>query len=1028
MHAWLDRLSIRSRIILMMVAVLLPVAALLAWVLHDDVRRARSGAYDQVRNLAAGTAVELGRVLGLYESVLAQVSARPMVRALDPASCELLLSENPSPSSDALGFGVWDARGKSVCQYGPGLVPLARGSDRLEEAVAALSSGAFAASGVRVDDGRGRNLAALSYPIRDETGKNVGLLVMTIDSASLNHQLRTAVKGHAVVTVTDRTKAVLLRSTDPGDSVGSRLAPEEPGPWGMSDGLALAKGSDGEPWLVASMTLPGVEWRVAAGLPEAAVLADFRGAVRRTIAIGLGLCLLVMVLAWRLSAAISGPVAQMQQAAGEVIAGKRLTGARLSGPPEIRSVAQQFNRMLDALALSEARREAVFASALDAILSVDENRIIVHANSAAARMFGCPLDQLIGVSLKRFVPELLRRGRAEQAAVFVEAPVVPPATPAKRDVTALRLDGVEFPCEAWVSRISIDGPATYTAILRDISQRKKADEDLRAGALKLQAALASMSDAVCICDVDGRLVEINDAFASFHGFEKRSDCSRRLADYPELLDLFDRAGCLEALAQWPLSRALRGEAATNVEYLLRRRDTGAQRIGIYSYAPVLTDDGAIAGAVMTARDVSAMREVQLDLESSHLALQRLIASRDHVQEEERKRIARELHDDLQQRLAAIRMGLRLVTEQYSAGQPELSGLLAGIDGLAAEAVVSTRRIVNDLRPPMLEDLGLLPALEAMASQFSQQSGIACDVDVAGGRTDELLESPAVAICLYRVVQEALNNVAKHSRASAVRIQLGNVPANSISLRLRDNGRGMESVNRRKPESFGILGMRERVRAHGGVMHIDSMPGAGTVLHVLLPLAGAPSNACLFESDGEADSPDDAAEARLDDKVLPRLLGRATDQTLQDVIDAISGNVAVIDKHGTIRFVNREWRQFAHKNGDPDASSVGPGASYLEVCRRSSLDDLSALRVLRGLEAVLAETRTAFSCEYPCHSEIEKRWFRMHATRMIRGDVMVAHFLVRAERHVLTRRDDSGPKVTPSSPAIVRSPKDRHGLA
>lgn len=1026
MYAWLDRLSIRSRIILLMVAVLLPVAALLAWVLHNDVRRARDSANDKVRMVAIATAADLRRVLDQYQSVLARMSALPMVRALDPAYCDPRLSDYLALSPAAVGYALWDAHGKLVCRYGTGLVP-EENADR-PEVEAALSSGGFAASGLRADDGRGRKLAALSYPVRDEAGKNVGLLVVTIDLLALNQLVLASTTGHAVVTVMDRTRAVLLRSADPGTFIGAQLATGEPDPWGMPDGLAFATGRDGVPRLAASTTLPGVEWRVVASLPEAEILADYRASVRRTIGIGLGLCLLALGLAWRLSAAISGPIAQLHKAAGEVAAGKGSVRVRLAGPPEIRSVAQQFNRMLDARASSEARRQAVFDSAVDAILTANEDQIIVQANPAAARMFRCPLDQLIGASLERFVPERYRRVRREQASGFGEAPVASLPTGPKRDVMALRMDGVEFPCEASVSRLSIDGPAMYTVILRDITERKKAEEDLRASASKLQAALASMSDAVCICDVDGRLVEINDAFASFHGFEKQSDCSRRLADYPEILEIFDRAGQPEALAQWPLSRALRGETGTNVEYRLRRRDTGAKWIGSYSFAPILTQEGAIAGAVTTARDVSAIREVQLDLESSHFALQRLIASRDRVQEEERKRIARELHDDLQQTLAAIRMGLRLATERHAADEPELSGLLAGIDGLAEGAVVSTRRIVNDLRPPMLEDLGLLPALEAMGSLFSQQSGIACEIDAAEELTDELLEAPAVAICLYRIVQEALNNVAKHSGASEVHIRLVNAPANSISLRVRDNGRGMESMDRRKSESFGLLGMQERVRAHGGVMHIDSTPGDGTVLDVLVPLAGTASNAALFESDGQAEGLADVADARLDDQALPRLLSRATDQTLQDVIDAISGNVAVVDKRGTIRFVNREWTRFAHQNGDPDASSIGPGTSYLEVCRRSSLDDLSALRVFRGLEAVLSETRAAFSCEYTCHSQVEKRWFRMHATQMASGDVMVAHFLVRAERHLLARREDGDPDMTPGPPAAVRTPQGGHGLA
>jgi len=463
------------------------------------------------------------------------------------------------------------------------------------------------------------------------------------------------------------------------------------------------------------------------------------------------------------------------------------------------------------------------------------------------------------------------------------------------------------------------------------------------------------------------------------------------------------------LEEWPLSRALRGETGTNVEYQLLRKDTGARWIGSYSFAPILSENGTITGAIMTARDVTAIREVQVDLESSHFALQQLIASRDQVQEEERKRIARELHDDLQQTLAAIRMDLQVITERFGVDAPELPVLVAGVDRLAGQAVVSTRRIVNDLRPPMLEDLGLLPALEAMASQFSQQSGIACEVDAADEMTSELLEAPSVAICLYRVAQEALNNVGKHSHASEVHIRLVKAPENSISLRVRDNGRGMKSADRRKSESFGILGMQERVRAHGGIMHIDGTPGSGTVLEVLIPLAGtswAPGSP--FGSKPADDSADaDSTYGALDDgRALPRLLSRATDQTLQDVIDAIAGIVAVMDRHGTIRFVNRAWAQFSGRNGIPGTATGSPGANYLEVCRRSSRDDELALTILRGLEEVLYEGRAAFTCEYSCHSREEKRWFRMHATPMANGDVLVAHFLIRVEERVVAGSSSS----------------------
>ncbi len=334
MYAWLDRLSIRSRILLLTVAAMLPLAALLAWVLHDDVGRAREGAYDKVRTLATGTAADLRRVLNRYESVLARVSARPMVRALDPANCDPLLSEYLPLSSAALGLEVRDAHGKVVCRYGPGLVPPAKGANR-PEGEAAPPSGGFAASGVPVEDGRGRKLAALSYPVRDEAGEDVGLLVMTIDLPALNQRLLASTTGHEVVTVVDRTGAVLLRSADPAALIGTRLATGEPDPWGMPDGLVSAKGRDGVPRLAASITCPAPNggWLRVCPKRKSSPTTGPRSGGRSASAWGYACWR--WAFAWRLGASISGPVAQLQKAAGEVAAGKSWVRAthRTAGDP-----------------------------------------------------------------------------------------------------------------------------------------------------------------------------------------------------------------------------------------------------------------------------------------------------------------------------------------------------------------------------------------------------------------------------------------------------------------------------------------------------------------------------------------------------------------------------------------------------------------------------------------------------------------------------------------------------------------------
>lgn len=942
MASWFENLSIRSRIVFLMIGVMLPVAALLAWFVSTDVRRARDDAHEKVRILATGAAADLQRELDQFEAVLARVSERPLVKSLDPARCDPLVKEYMLLSPAALDYEIRDSRGHVICRSEQDRPPVAMVLDAAWLESASAVSG-FRASSLYVDGRTGKKVAALSFPIRDEGGAKTGLVVMTVDLLTLNDRLLALTPKNAVVTVLDRTRTVLLRSRDPGTFIGTRPAPVQTdgdASGEAREGFFSANGRDGVPRLFAFVTLAGADWRVAASLPQAEVFAEYKVAVLRTIVIGAGLCLLALVL--------------------------------------IRSVAEQLNQMVDAQALSEARLRGIFESAVDAILTANEDQIIVQANPAAASMFRCSLDELIGAPLDRFVPSRYRERHA-------------------RDVDALRSDGTEFPIEAATSRVSIAGRLLYTVILRDITERKQAEHALRDSASKLQAALSSMSDAICISDAEGRIIEFNDAFATFHGFPDKVACRRGLAEYVDALDVFLPNGEHATREQWPLARALRGDTASNVEYRLRRKDAEASLIGSYSFAPICSEGGVIAGAVVAARNVTAIREVQADLASSHFALQRLIASRDQVQEEERKRIARELHDDLQQTLSAIRMDLHFISARFGEDAPELPPLVAGVDRLAERAVVSTRRIVNDLRPPMLEDLGLVPALEAMAGHFSQQTGIACKVDAAEEDVfNEWVEAPSVALCLYRVAQEALNNVAKHSHASEVHIRLAMATESSISLQIRDNGRGMAAADMRKHESFGILGIRERIRANGGIMRIDSRPEGGTMLDVVVPRSGVPGllaqQAAPRHSTGTGEGRTPHAEFE-DGHALPRLLSRATDKTLQDVIDAIAGTVAVMDRHGTIRFVNRAWIEFADRNGKPDAGSIGPGVNYMEVCRRSALNDESAQRVLRGLEGVVYEGRTTFSCEYPCHSPDELRWFRMHVTPMANGDVMVAHFSI-----------------------------------
>jgi PAS domain S-box-containing protein len=384
------------------------------------------------------------------------------------------------------------------------------------------------------------------------------------------------------------------------------------------------------------------------------------------------------------------------------------------------------------------------------------------------------------------------------------------------------------------------------ALFEDVAERVRVDlERARAQALlrkakaEVEAALESMLDAVCITDRQGDILGFNQAFVSFHRFASKAEVPRTLEGLVRTIEMLDEGGLPVPLAQWAVTRALRGEVASNVEFWLRRRDSGERWVASCSFAPIRDDHGEVAGTVLTCRDITPIRAMQTELRVAHAELQQLVDARDRAQEAERLRIAGELHDELQQGLASI------VIEAGAAAaapmlDPSTQGSLCLIAQVAEEAIDATRRIIRDLRPQTLEDLGLATALELLARQFTQRTRIPCALDVTAlGPTAAPDHFGPQGTILYRIAQEALNNVAKHAGAHSVLISLSGGNGHPLCLAVTDDGRGWVTDTPRPPDAYGLLGIRERVRAVGGRLTIESSPGRGTRLRIEMPLPAAP---------------------------------------------------------------------------------------------------------------------------------------------------------------------------------------------
>jgi two-component system sensor histidine kinase UhpB len=270
----------------------------------------------------------------------------------------------------------------------------------------------------------------------------------------------------------------------------------------------------------------------------------------------------------------------------------------------------------------------------------------------------------------------------------------------------------------------------------------------------------------------------------------------------------------------------------DVEYRVRTR-AGEYR-WIQSRAQALRDASGMAYRMVGwILDVTERRRANEALRESREELQRLSANIEHIREEEKTRIARELHDDLGQLLTALKIDMGRFEQTIEGKLDEMSrGALRGIYGVIDQLVASVRRIAADLRPVMLDDLGPIPAIDWFIQEFSARHGLAVHAQLDAGEVGFNRDSGTE---VFRIVQEALTNIARHSGASEVTIEIAREDPFCM-VKISDNGRGALSDARRNRKSFGLIGMRERAARLGGELAVRTAPGQGFALTVTLPLA------------------------------------------------------------------------------------------------------------------------------------------------------------------------------------------------
>lgn len=454
-----------------------------------------------------------------------------------------------------------------------------------------------------------------------------------------------------------------------------------------------------------------------------------------------------------------------------------------------------------------------------AIFLLDPTGHVASWNAGAERIKGYRADEIIGQHFSVFYPsDAQQRGY--------------PAEELARAVTLgrwedegwrIRRDGSRFWANVVITPLrDRDGMLVgFAKVTRDLTERRNNEERLRQSEERLRLLMDAVEDAVFMLDPDGHITSWNAGAKRLKGFEPAEIIGHHVSRFYPAEDI---------AARKPERELATAAAQGRVEDEgWRLRKDGSRFWANVVITAVYGPGGKLLGFAKVTRDMTERNRLKQLEYASELA-----ARIETAREEEKKRISRELHDDLGQQLTALKMGLnRLVTQDDATPSAEAAQLADSMRAALDRAILSVRRLSAGLRPAILDDLGLLPALEWLVDDFRQRSGLRvlfhterCDVRF----TD------AASTALFRIVQEALTNIARHAwNPTEVRIAF-RCTESQCDLSIEDDGEPAPSTERPPAavHSSGLAGIRDRVRRLGGTSVAEPLPSRGFGISLSVP--------------------------------------------------------------------------------------------------------------------------------------------------------------------------------------------------
>ena len=455
----------------------------------------------------------------------------------------------------------------------------------------------------------------------------------------------------------------------------------------------------------------------------------------------------------------------------------------------------------------EKKFRTLLESAPDALLLVGSGGDIVMANRQAGDMFGYRRKDLIGRPFALLLPEYDRDGNT---------------APAGRDWQGVTRNGRRFPIVVSLSPLDTEQGAMAIIAIRDVTEREQAAEALRKSLAEVEDLYQNAPCGYHSIDADGIFRRVNATELNWLGYD-RAEVEHKLC----LADLLTPAS--QDTFRASFARFKETGVVRDLPMEMLRKD-GTILPVLVSATAIRDAEGRYLLSRSTVYDMTEQQAMERERAEHTQRVEALSRRLVEIQEEERRRLSGELHDRTSPNLAAVKLNLSALASTLPSPMSEdVAALLDDVSALLEDTTASIREISAELRPPVLDHAGLIPALESYADRFARRSGIA--VAVRGDVSVPL--APETESLLFRIAQEALTNCAKHARADKIAITLAS-DGRRIALTIADDGVGFTPDDLGRIDhspGLGLLTMRERAEFAGGRFRVDSAPGKGTRIEV-----------------------------------------------------------------------------------------------------------------------------------------------------------------------------------------------------